>query len=153
MSDDPDVDDCWRCPTLVAVSRFADESYTALARRGIHQLQSISATGIYGTDYGHRTVWDEFCHEVQNGPYELLEDAWQGTLDPILDGLVGGIATHEAVLLTIAAAWELEDGDPYFGTKEIPVAPNLIRQMLDRALASQADERDLEQFDPTDSES
>jgi integrase len=72
-SDKPDVD-CLSCPVRDAVLDFATQSYEALVRKAIVRLQWIKATGIYGDDYGHKTLWDEYCHEVQFGPLATLSD-------------------------------------------------------------------------------
>src|SRR4051794_1514275 len=101
MSEERYRADCLACPTHTAVLVFASTAYETLARRVIFRLQRIKATGIYGDDYQHRTLWDEYCHEVQEGPYEPLESAWEAAIDPILDSLIQKISPHEAVLLTI----------------------------------------------------
>lgn len=112
MSEDADATKCWSCPTHTAVLGFADAAFAALARKTVFQLQRIKASGIYGDDFRHKTLWDEYCHEVQKGPYELLDDAWEMTLGRILEEVVTAVPRHEAVLLTIAAIWELDEPDP-----------------------------------------
>jgi hypothetical protein len=139
------ISDCWSCPTHDAVREFATESYSALARKAVFQLQRIKASGVFGDDYHHKTLWDEYCHEVKEGPYDLLEDAWEKTLGPLLSAMIDTIPRHEAILLTIGAIWELnEERQPSTG-----VDPQLIQQSLRQAIARIADARDLSRFDPT----
>ena len=46
-------------------------------------------------------LWDEYCHEVHEGPHEQLDWAWTATLDPVLQQTVASVPQHEALLLTI----------------------------------------------------
>jgi hypothetical protein len=64
-----------------AVLEFATAAYETLARRVIFRLQRIEASSVYGNDYQHKTLWDEYCHEVQDGPY-----------DPIFNSLIETIS-------------------------------------------------------------
>jgi hypothetical protein len=82
---------------------FAQARYSALARKLVFQLQRIKASGVYGDDYRHKTLWDEYCHEVQEGPYNLLDHAWDRTLTPALSAIVDAIPRYEAALLTIGS--------------------------------------------------
>jgi fructosamine-3-kinase len=50
------------------VWRYGWERFAALARKVIYRLQRLDASGICGDDHQHKTLWDEFCHEVQWGP-------------------------------------------------------------------------------------
>lgn len=69
--------------TQTAVFNLAEEVKQRAARRLIHRLQQISASGIYGDDYRYRSLRDEFCHEQQNGP-SFDEDVWDETLEGLL---------------------------------------------------------------------
>ena len=140
--------ECWSCPTHAAVIEFARNAYLTLARKVIFHLQRIDASGIYGDDYRHKTLWDEYCHEVQEGPYTLLEAAWDSSIDPLCDFVIGKIPPQEAALLTIGATWDL-DRDEELGGVEIAVAPALIQQNLKRILAELAGARDMARFDPS----
>jgi hypothetical protein len=100
---------------------------------------------VYGDDYRHKTLWDEYCHEVQEGPYDLLDDAWDKTLGPVLRAIVGAIPRHEAALLTIGAIWDLdEDYETAPG-----VMPDLIQRNLQQMVSKMAGTRDMSRFDPT----
>ena len=66
----------------MAASRF--EAY---ARKVIYRLQRIKASGIFGDDFNHKTGWDEYCYEVQQGPHTLLEQAWDHQIGTLLTGV------------------------------------------------------------------
>ena len=101
--------------THEAVLAYARIELEGLTRRVIYRLQRINASGIYGNDYAYKSLWDEWCHEVQEGPVDLLDYAWTQTLCPILDDVIDRLPHHVAVLLSVFAAWELDEGnDPNF---------------------------------------
>lgn len=137
--------DCWSCPTHNAILEFANERYSALTRRAVFQLQRIKASGVYGDDYRHKTLWDEYCHEVQEGPYDLLDNAWDRTLTPALSAIVDAIPRYEAALLTIGAIWDLDE--EYESAPGI--MPDLIRRNLEQMVSKLAGARDMSRFDPT----
>ena len=112
------TDECWSCPTHAAVVEFARNAYLKLARKIIFRLQRIDASGVYGDDYCHKTLWDEYCHEVQEGPYMLLEAAWDATIDPLFDAVIESIPPKEATLLTIGAAWDLDRSEELRGAED-----------------------------------
>lgn len=95
----------------LAICRFAFEELAAAGRRVAHRLRRMRASGIYGDDHGHRTLWDEFCFEQENGPTYQLESAWAETLYPILVDVVERLPEHTARLLS----WHLvsmQETDP-----------------------------------------
>jgi hypothetical protein len=148
MGSDDDGPECCSCRTHAAVVEFASATYDGLARKAIFQMQRIEATGVYGDDYRHRTLWDEYCHEVQEGPHEFLEDSWDATVDPICHAIVETIPRQEAVLLTIGAVWDLNLNDDISDVL-VAVAPDLIHKRLKRVIADMAGVRDMSRFDPT----
>jgi hypothetical protein len=126
---------------------FAAAAYLALARKVIFRLQRIKASGIYGDDYQHKTMWDEYCHEVQEGPHDLLQSAWDDTVDSIIESVIEAIPRHEAVLLTIRAVCDQDREDEMqLGTQ---VAPDLMRNSLRQAVDEMAGARHMSRFDPT----
>jgi hypothetical protein len=142
-------DDEWRLildGTHEAVRDFARAEFAALARKAIHRLQRINALGIFGGDYIYNTLWDEYCHEVQEGPHDLLECAWDQTLETVTEYVVERVPRHVAVLLSIFAAWKLdEEDDPnLIGS----VWPNGIKRVLRDRLAEQAGMRNLHRLGP-----
>jgi hypothetical protein len=82
---------------------------------------------------------------VQEGPHDLLDDAWDKTLGPVLRAIVGAIPRHEAALLTIGAVWDLdEDYETAPG-----IMPDLIQRNLQQMVSKMAGARDMSRFDPT----
>jgi hypothetical protein len=137
---------CCSCPTHKAVLLFSQVRYAALARKVVFQLQRFEATGIYGS--GHRTLWDEYCHERQNGSYvDELDSAWKATIDPFLNGVVDKVPQHEVVLLTIGAIWNLDED---IEAEADCSAPDLMCRNLEQEVAKVAMARDMSRFDPFD---
>jgi hypothetical protein len=100
----------------------------------------------YRLGYRHKTLWDEYCHEVQNGPHDLLEWAWDATVDSILDKIVGAVPGPEGVLLTIGAVWDLDEDDEKLPSTS--AYPDLMRRNLRRVVDQIAMNRDISRFDP-----
>ncbi|NJM49704.1 MAG: hypothetical protein HC843_01410 [Sphingomonadales bacterium] len=73
-----------------------------------HVLERFPASGIYGDDYGLRSLWDEFCFEAQEGPVSELEYAWDHTLDGFVQAIVERIPAHHQELLSWSIAQEQE---------------------------------------------
>lgn len=48
-----------------ALRRFCRSELAHLGRRLAYQLKQMPAEGHYGDNLGYRTMWDEYCHEVQ----------------------------------------------------------------------------------------
>lgn len=84
-----------------AVTTYGRIEFEGLARRVIHQLQRMPASGIFGDDFRYRSIWDEWCHEVQEGPHELLEDAWDDAVLPFIDATLESVPAHVEALLTV----------------------------------------------------
>ncbi|OYU46966.1 MAG: hypothetical protein CFE31_18900 [Rhizobiales bacterium PAR1] len=132
-----------------AVLAFARAEWPPLARKAIHQLQRMTATGLYGDYYRHKTLWDEYCHEVQNGPAPLLDGAWDSTVDGILASILDAVPEHVAVLLTIDA---IVDCDPreQSSLAGLVFQDELIR-VLRKELQIMAHERSMAKFEPENS--
>lgn len=140
-----DFGDCRSCSTQRAVQRFALASFDALARKIADQIQEIDASGIYGDDYQHKTLWDEYCHMIQGGFSELLDDAWEATVIPFLTAAVENIPDHEAVLLTICSGSDFGGTD--FGRSiDITADLDLMQRRLETALRTMAAARDMSGF-------
>jgi hypothetical protein len=140
-SDKPDVD-CFSCLVRDAVLDFATQAYEALVRKAIVRLQRIKATGIYGDDYEYKTLWDEYCHEVQFGPH--LEKEWELTLEPLLTEVLTSISPELAKLLTISALWDQVVEAAFNGA----VDRQLILDHFRKTLCNVAINRDMSRFDP-----
>lgn len=137
------------CATLDAVMKYTSAKIDALARKVVWRLQRIRANGVYGDDRRHRTLWDEYCHEVQHGPYELLGKAWEHTVTTVLDDAVDLVPDYELVLLTVGAGWVIE-GQELSLNDQGNIAPchDLVRRYLSDAVRSLAGARDMSRFEP-----
>ena len=127
MSDDLDSA-LWK-----AAWRFSDTRIQALARKVIHGLQRMPASGIFGDDYRFKSVWDEYCREVQEGPHPKLEAAFDQTVDPMIAWQVDQLDQPERQFLEIALA---EDADE----------PGDIAMAIRKSLRGIAIDRDLSKF-------
>lgn len=116
-----------------ATWRFSDTRIQALARKVIHGLQRMPASGIFGDDYRFKSVWDEYCREVQEGPHPMLEGAFDQTVDPMLAWQVEHLDQSERQLLEIALA-------------EGAVEPGDIAMAVRMSLRGIAINRDLSKF-------
>ena len=92
--------------THKAVQKYGKVEFEGLVRRAIYRLQRFPASGIYGDGLGYKTLWDEWCHEVQDSN-SLLEGLWDLTLSPILEDVIDRVPQHARVLLAEYARWEL----------------------------------------------
>jgi hypothetical protein len=139
--------------THASVLAYARVEFDALCRKVIHRLQRIDASGIYGDDYNYKTLWDEYCHEMQHGPTELLTSAWDATILPLLNHVVERIPRQVAVLLSIAAACELDERNTEWILDEsdnewMGVSwPDGIREVVRSRVNEKAGWRDLYRFD------
>ena len=99
--------------------QFGAVRFVELMRTTIWHLRRISASGIWGDDYAYRTLWDEVCHEVQEGPFDMpaadflpsLSSAFDMTIRPFVDGLLEKLSREEAVLLTLYAIDDLDEAE------------------------------------------
>lgn len=107
--------------TRHAALQFAALRFGQLTSRLIWRLRRIPATGIFGDDYTCRTLWDEICVEVQDGPFDdglfgdederglpNVSSAFDSTIAPFLRAAVEALPRQEAVLLTL---WAIDDWD------------------------------------------
>jgi hypothetical protein len=146
-SETTDPADCWFCPMHRAVLQYADIAFHALARKIVGQIQQIDATGIYGDDYQHKTLWDEYCHKIQEGSEEPSEYAWEWTISPFLAEIVENTPHEMAVLLTVGAEWRIgeEESEQIGG---LASNPDLMRRYLAQVVTEMAAARDMSQFNP-----
>jgi hypothetical protein len=129
-----------------AVLAFARAEWPSLVRKAVHHLQRRAATGLYGDYYRYKTLWDEFCHEVQNGPTPLLDGAWDRTVDEILVSILDALPQHVAALLTIDAIMESD------AREQSSLAGSVFQDELLRVLRNElrliAGGRSLAKFEP-----
>lgn len=107
-----------------AILRFSLAELRAAGRRMRHRLQRFPATGIYGDDYRHRTLWSELLFEMEHGPDSMLEGAWHDTLLPFAREVVAKTPEHAKVLL----CWYLTyfDGGEPDGTIDDEALANAV---------------------------
>lgn len=128
-----------------AVLRYGWERFAALARKVIFRLQRLDASGIYGDDYQHKTLWDEFCHEVQWRPDDdQIESAWGVTIRPFLEAVIAPLSDNEKMVLFFAT----DEADELDEDIVEPVISDdaLLRGVLSE-LQSLAGKRNLDRFD------
>lgn len=139
--------------THKAVRAYARVEIDVLARKVIYRLQRFPASGIYGDEYKYKSLWDEYCHELQEGPHDLPgpfgnspTEAWQMTMSPFINDVVDAVPQHSAVLLSIAAFWELdiEEDEQLIGA----VCSDDIGEVLLNRINEHAGARSLHRFDP-----
>lgn len=150
MREEEEAPYCLGCPTHKAVRSYSKARFGALAHDASVQLEKIEPTGIFGDDYNHRTLWDEYCHEFQEGPHGPLRYAFDATIAPIAQAIVESIADSEAVLLTIGARWHLDEDHEEHG--DVVATPDQIRRNLQDAVQKLAMSRDLSELDPSSEE-
>jgi RepB plasmid partitioning protein len=123
----------------IEIAKSSDEDVRraltqAYARKIVYRMQRFPASGIYGCDVKHKTLWDEFCYETQHGPIDELRYAWDQTLGPYLDEMIKSIPATTAVLLSIFSCWELKDS-PDFGNS---IWPDGMKEILEKPLINEA---------------
>ena len=128
-----------------AVLKYGEVEFQGLVRRAIYRLQRFPASGFYGDDFTYRTLWDEWCHEVQN-PNSLLGDMWDLTLFPFLKDVVDRVPQHARALLSEYARWELHLS---FGEEltNLPDAESLM-DLLRHRVSEAAVNRSLSHLQP-----
>lgn len=132
-------------PALNAIHVFARQEWPHFARKAVYRMQRIPASGILGDEYRARTLWDQYCHEVQNGPHDLLEDAWEITVDGIFAAVIDDMPPHVAALLTVDGVLEYEPtGDVGTIWRD-----GLLRALRER-VAELAAARSLDRFEKGD---
>lgn len=133
--------------TRHAALQFGALRFGQLTSRLIWRLRRIPATGIFGADYTCRTLWDEICVEVQDGPFDDglfgdedesglpdLSSAFDRTIDPFLHTAIEALPQQEAVLLTLWAIddWDEREQAQTAGTVNIDAMMATLRTMLSR---------------------
>lgn len=137
-------------PTIRAYGR---ERFSAMARKVIYSLQRMPATGIYGDgDYDYRTVWDEYCHEIQYGPHGILDWAWNSVIDPETKHVIEKIPPTERPLLELAIGYWLfepnQEDDLMAGKSiDVPVGDEELQEAVVEVVKEMAIRRNLERFE------
>jgi len=126
------------------IHRFAYDRFEAAATRVRAKLRKLPAYGLF--DAVHRTVWDEFCSYVQEGPIEALETAWNQLIDSLIEEVVNEIPKSDAGLLMFSICWG--DGrEPLADDPEGPdICPEDLASEVQSALHRLALDRDMSRF-------
>jgi hypothetical protein len=121
--------------THSAVCKFARNEFSANVRKIIYRMRRFPASGVYGDEFKHKTLWDEYCHEQDNGPSEpLIVMAWGETLSPYFEEVLKSIPADTAILLSIYSLWELEGPLEICGS----IWLDGMKQMLENSLIDEA---------------
>lgn len=118
---DPEGDDDTRIRNACyeAVLRFGAARLEKLGEKVIWHMRRAPASGIWGDDYGYRTLWDEYCHDVQEGPFDeafmeglpSVSSAFDMSALAYIEQQVDALDREEAILLTFRAVESLDDPD------------------------------------------
>ena len=85
-----------------AVWRYGWERFAALARKVSSGSSGSTLRASTGTII-HKTLWDEFCHEVQWGPGDdQIDSAWGMTIRPLLEAVIAPLSDNEKMVLFFA---------------------------------------------------
>ena len=154
MKDDQTDFDRLLAASQSAILQFGAVRFAALMRTTIWHLRRIPASGIWGDDYAYRTLWDEVCHEVQEGPFDMpaadflpsLSTAFDMTIRPFVEMLLEKLPREEAVLLTLYAIDDLDEAEQ----AEIAgsVYPDGMAAKVIELLREEAGNRDLFSLGP-----
>jgi hypothetical protein len=84
-------------PAYKAIRNYSKTRFTALAHKAVAQFEQIGAVRAYGLRHRHRTLWDEYCHYIQEeSQNNSLGAAFAVTGGPIAQGIVGSIEKSDA---------------------------------------------------------
>lgn len=129
--------------THEAVRKFARSEYSTAARRIIHRMRRFPASGIYRGEFKHKTLWEEYRHEQDNGPSEpLVVMGWNETLRPYFDEVLESFRADTAILLSIYSVWELEGPLEICGS----IWPDGMKEILEISLINEALSSDKNYF-------
>jgi hypothetical protein len=126
------------------IEGFAEWKASALARGVIYRLQRLEAVGLF-ENYGHRTVWDEYCQAAQ---LSEGEDPVDDIVTPVVAERVGNLPEPEAILFTMASRWELEGVVEEFDATVVD--PAAMAEYVKRVLRKLALARDISRYEPFD---
>ncbi|NOV21235.1 hypothetical protein E5S70_35495 [Ensifer adhaerens] len=124
-----------------ALVRLATEYNQRAAGRIIHALQRRHASGVFGGDYEHKSLWDELCHDAQSGPHFDDQEPWDSILDALLQKEVERLTAAEFEALWLAALPDVDD------LTTAPRDAGVIIEEFRSALLQRAGERSLERFE------
>jgi hypothetical protein len=140
-----------------AAQRFADARFAALAAIIVDRMKDMPPTKIYGDVRNFRSLWDEYCFEIQAGPFDnpsqemlggpidLMTSMWDPTVDTWIAGDVEAMPKAEVLLLRVVAEHQSDELDEPSGpplTKYDPLC-RVVRSLID----TQATERHMSEIE------
>ena len=139
------ANDLWQTyldDTFEAVCKYASLELDALARRTLLALQKMPASEIFG-DYPFETIWDEYCHEVQQGPTPMVGWALDETMRSAISSPFRLLPKHVGMLIYIGADYELNNCDDMI----VGINEGSVVEAVKSRLDSQAGRRNMNDFD------
>lgn len=113
------------------VMRFATARFERLAAEIVAPIRACPPCGITGDDECAETLWDEYCHDQQNGPAPLLAYAWDDLFAPHLTAAIARLDRTEATLLTFYCCWDRsEDPLEIVGSPPIGIDEDALRAAI-----------------------
>ena len=132
--------------THSAVCRYGEQEITKLVLKVIYRMQRMP-TAICFEDCLHKSLWDEYCHHTQEGPFDdSLESAFETSAMVCIDDVIEGLPPHSAALLSIYAADALDEHDQHEIAGSICL--DVMRQLLKQLVDEKAGERDIQRMGP-----
>ena len=127
-----------------AVVAFGDGRFLLMAGNVAKHLQEMDAVGHF-EDFHYKTLWDEYCHEVQHGPFaDIVDWAWETLLAPLCRACVERIPDSEKALLFFSTnEYESLTDD----IVDVPIDDDALTQELLRRVHQLADERRIDRLD------
>lgn len=100
------------------IRNFCEAAIARLADEAIGEIRKCEASGIF-SDCVHRTLWDEYCYEVQEGPHDTrlvdflpsVDDAFGMSIAPFIDAAVDSLPPESRALLNEWLRPELDADD------------------------------------------
>ncbi len=133
--------------TFREVRAWAWSSNQKLARQVVHALQRMPSTATF-EEYSHRSQWDEYCHEMQEGPSGLVHYAFETMIEAHIEYVLSRLNEHDSKLLTAAA---IDEFDEYRDlTHRLAPRPDLMARAVKEELDRLAMHRDLTRFLPAE---
>lgn len=108
-----------------------------LARKAIHRLSRIGASGVFGS-YSYDSIWGEYSHHVQNGDFDGVSNILDDMADDACRAVADTVPPHEMALFDHLAISLGEDDD--MGGYDY-----LLQELKD-TVEAKASVRDLERY-------
>ena len=108
-----------------------------LSRKVIYRLSRIKAAGTFD-EHRYSSIWGEYSHHVQTGPYEGFSELLDDMVENVCEGMAETVPPHEMQLFDrLAEACGDVDG--------MAGITYLVEQLKDE-VAARASDRDLDRY-------